>query len=344
MPTHSHPLIAVIIVGYQSIKDLPDCLDSIYASTYEHFQVFFVDNASADGSLEYVIKNYPKATAIDAGGNLGFAAGNTIGIKKALEAGADYCFLLNPDTVISKTCLEELSGASDGNTILQPLILLHENGQATDLVNTWGNPLHYLGFSYAGGNKESRPSGGGTDIALASGAAVLFPRQVFENIGYFDETFFMYHEDVDLSWRARLAGYQIRSLYAAQVWHKYTFSKNSRKFYFAERNRLLFIIKCYQLKTLLLILPIGLLTELFLLLYALTQKAFLAKLHSWGSVLVLLPRILKERKTVQKLRTLSDKQLYGLMSSNLQFSEVSSAPVRLYNILSRGYWALIRHL
>ncbi|MBU6389255.1 glycosyltransferase family 2 protein [Patescibacteria group bacterium] len=338
----SLPRIAVVIVGYNSRQYLPECLETLFASRYLPEKVFFLSNGSQDGSVEYIKENFPQVDVTEIEDNIGFAAGNNLLIQKALAFGVDAILLLNPDTVISATCLQLLARAYRPDTIWQPLVLLHEKDRKTKSVNSYGNPLHFLGFSYAGGNRQPMPAGRGGEITLASGAAVLIPRAVFERIGIFEECFFMYHEDVDFSWRARMSGYNIRSLYSAQVWHKYAYSRNSRKFYYVERNRLLFILKNYEIRTILFLLPFGILTELFLLLYSITQKAFWAKLFSWGGVIALLPYILKKRASVQRFRTMSDKNLARFMITNLRFSELKSWPVDLYNLLSKLYWVLIR--
>ena len=336
--------IAIIIVGFHSHDDLPDCFESISRSTLKPYELYFLENAINDGSAKYIKENYPETLVFQSEENLGFAGGNNFLLKKALKSDAEAFLLLNPDTILDPDCLSNLAKNFEAETILQPLILLYENGAATNLVNTWGNPLHYLGFSYAGGNKNPLPQGEGEEITLASGAAVLIPRQALEKAGFFDESFFLYHEDADLSWRFHIYGFKIRSIYSAKVWHKYEFSKNTAKFYYVERNRITLLIKNYQLRTLLLILPMLLLTESFLVLFSILSGWFPEKIKSYASVIQLLPTTLVSRKKIQRERVKSDKVLYKYLSTRLAFSELDSAPIKFYNILAKAYWGMVNKI
>ncbi|MFA6963148.1 MAG: glycosyltransferase family 2 protein [Patescibacteria group bacterium] len=333
-------MISVIIVGYNSKKHLRDCLESLFASKYKKFEVIFVDNNSQDGSINYIEKEYPRVKLIQGKKNLGFAGGNNLGIDTAVKNKSEYVFLLNPDTIIDPDCLGQLVEKADRNTILQPLILLHDGKRKTDLVNSAGNVLNFLGFSYCGDYKKNKSEiASDKDISVASGAAMLIPAEIIRKIGMFDESFFMYHEDVDLSWRARIAGYNIRLIKDAIVWHKYSFSKNKNKFFYAERNRLIFLFKNSQTKTLLLILPLLLLNEIFLLLYATIDGWFIAKIQSSVSFVQGLSSVLRARKKMKRAKT--DKDLKKHLSSKLSFSELDSPALRCYNILVDSYWKII---
>lgn len=341
-PTQPH--IAILIVGYNSRKDLDDCLGSIAESSYQNLSVYFLQNGPEDGSLNYTKEHFPEVIAEISPSNLGYAGGNNLLIEKALSSQADAIFLLNPDTVIDKDCLASLVAAYQPDEVLQPLVLLHEKGKKTSLVNTWGNPLHYLGISYAGGNRQPEPDGKGAEIAIASGAAMLIPRQVLEAAGPFDPSFFMYHEDVDLSWRCRMLGFSIRSLYAAKVWHKYEYSKNKKKFFFIERNRLLFMIKNYQAKTLALVFIPFIINELLTLLFSLKGGWTFYKIRSYGSVIVMMPQALKKRRQIQRLRLVSDKELAPFLTAALDFSEANIPGLSLYGSLLSAYWKIASKL
>ena len=259
-------MISIIIVGYNSLKYLDDCLSSLFESSYKNFEVIFVDNNSKDSSMSFIKKAFSTVEIIESKKNLGFAGGNNLGIKKALKNKSEYIFLLNPDTIIDKDCLEKLINKADDRTILQPLILLHENSKKTNLINTTGGYLNFLGFSYCSDYRLDKKMAKEKDIAIASGAAVFIPAEILRKIGLFDESFFMYHEDVDLFWRARLFGHNIKLLPNALVWHKYSFSKNNKKIFYVERNRLLFLYKNFELKYWILILPIFIFNEIIVVL------------------------------------------------------------------------------
>jgi len=334
-------MIAIIIVGYKSKKDLPDCLESIYTSSYKDFQVFFVDN-SADGSCDYVRKHFPKVKIVDNDQNLGYAGGNNLLMNLAAKAGAEYFFLLNADTIIEKDCLQKLVNGADKKTILQPLLLLYRDGQKTDLINTDGNYLNFLGFSYCdnlGKNKsQAKPAG---SIPLASGAAMFLPVQVFEKIGNFDQSYFIYHEDADLSIRARLAGFDIKLMPSSILWHKYSFSKHKSKFFYAERNRLKFLLKNFSLKYLILVFPAFLITEIMMILYSIAGGWVVEKFKGYAEVLKLLGPTLTERKKIVKIRKITDRELKNSIGPWLRFSELSNPLISVYNLFLVLWWYLV---
>lgn len=273
-------MISIIIVGYNSKKYLDECLSSIFASTFKKFEVIFVDNCSKDGSVNYIKNNFPNVSVIENATNSGFTGGNNIGIQRAIENGSDYVFILNPDTVIDKNCLEILAKNADNKTIAQPLILLHENGEKTDLINTTGNYLNFLGISYCNNYRKPSSVAIDQDIPLASGAAALIPINAIKKAGMFDESFFMYHEDVDLFWRMRMAGYNIGLITSALVWHKYSFSKNKNKLFYVERNRIKFLLKNFNPWYWILIFPIFVVNEFLILIYSLKDGWFKLKIKS----------------------------------------------------------------
>ncbi len=332
-------MIAVIIVGYNNKKDLEDCLKSIAQSTYKKYKIIYVDNGSVDGSAEYV-KKFHRGVVVIKNKNTGYAGGNNIGVRYALGAlKSDYIFILNPDTVVEKNCFKTLLKHRDKRTILQPLILLNKNGRTTQLINTAGNYLNFLGFSYCGMYRKRASQAESSDVVVASGADVLVPTSVFKKVGYFDESFFMYHEDVDFFWRARRAGFNIRLVANAFVWHKYSFSKNKNKMFYAERNRLLFLYKNFSLKYRLLILPITAVNELAMLFYALFNGWLTKKIRSYTSAFAIILKRANKRKLPYK-----ESNLKKFLSAPLQFSEINSILFRPYNVLLKTYWRLIKWL
>jgi len=333
-------MVSIIIVGYNSEKYLKECLESVFASSYNKFEVIFVDNNSQDNSKEYIEKNFPRVNLINSKDNLGFAGGNNIGIKKAISDKSDYIFLLNPDTIIDQNCLGKLVEKADGETILQPLILLHDGKQKTDLINSAGNILNFLGFSYCGSYKKKRSEIiSDKDIPVASGAAMFIPVKIIKKIGAFDESFFMYHEDVDLSWRAMIAGHNIRLTRDSLIWHKYSFSRNKNKMFYTERNRILFIIKNFSLRHLLLTAPMQLIITLALLLYFASDGIILSWFRIQFAVIKSLPALLQEKRKI--IKTIPPQDLRRFLSGSLNFSELNSRPFRVLDKASTIYWKLI---
>jgi hypothetical protein len=332
-------MISIIIVGYNSKRYLEDCLSGIFASTYKNFEVTLVDNNSTDETVKFAKKHYPTVKIIKNNDNLGFTGGNNMGITEALENKSDYFFLLNPDTIIEKNCLKILVERANQKTILQPLILLHQENVKTEMVNTSGGVINFLGFSYCDGYKDHQKKySRDKKITVGSGAALFIPSAVFKRIGLLDESFFMYHEDVDFCWRARLAGFNIQLIPKAKVWHKYSFSVNKKKFFYTERNRLMFLVKNFSFKYLCLIFPMMVINEILIIIYSIFGLWFFQKISSYLSFFRYLPRIIAERS---KSSRISEKKLKTYISHQLSFSEFSSFLFYPYNIILSLYWRLI---
>jgi GT2 family glycosyltransferase len=335
---------AVVIVGYNSLKYLDDSLGSLFKSEGAKFDIIYVDNNSTDNSVEYIIKHYPKITLIINEENVGFAQANNIGIEKAIEQGADNVLIINPDTYTAPDCLKLLQQQANDTTILQPLILL-QTDKRTSKVNTSGGTLNFMGFSYCSDYKaESSTVTGRGIMPIASGAAMLLPTAMLKKIGLFDDQLFMYHEDVDLAWRARIAGYDIKLVPEAQVWHKYTFGRNDSKFFYVERNRLLFIWKNFGLRFRLLTLPAFLINELALLVFFTLQRNLDVKLKSYVGVWKLLHHVQKSRKKLEKIRKKTDRELVKYLGAEMDFAEMKIPLLGLYSKLLVIYWQLISRL
>ncbi len=341
--TKSSKKIAIIIVGYNSHKYLKDCLSSIKKSVFKNYFIIFVDNHSQDESVEFIRKNFPKIRIIQNSKNLGFAQGNNIGTKEAIRQKADFVFLLNPDTILDSQCLQKLIEKADNQTILQPQVLLYHKGKKTNMINTAGNALNYLGFSYCGDyKKQARQFKKDKEISLASGSALFIPIPIIEKIDLFERNFFMYHEDVDFCWRARLANFGIKLIPKAVVWHKYVFLKNKMKMFYSERNRLLFIFKNFSLKTILLFLLMGIINEVLVCVYALWNGWLMEKLSSYYSIFLLLDDLLKWRARIDRIRKKTDGEMKQYLNSKIIFEEVELPANKIYNSLLNTYWKIIK--
>jgi len=337
-------MISIIIVGYNGRSYIDDCLSSINASSYKHLRIIFVDNASVDYSATHIKRKFPKVILLESRRNLGFAGGNNLGIKKAIDLGTDYVFLLNQDTIIDKECLNSLIKKADQNTILQPLILLYENGKQTKLINTTGNYLNFLGIGFCRDYRKNMDDAIEEEIPTASGAAVLIPLKALKEVGTFDELFFMYYEDVDLFWRMRLHGYSIKLIPEAKVWHKYSFGSNKNKLYFAERNRLLFMLKNFSSKYLLVISPAFVVNELCTIAYAAISGWGIKKIMSYYSIISIRREIFDYRKINSEIISETAPSLKKYIGPDVTFSEVNSIFLRPYARLVKTYYQIIYDL
>ena len=337
--------VGIIILTYNCEDRIERCLKSVLNQSYSNITVYLVDNDSHDKTLERVA-NYRDVVVIKNQSNTGFALGNNIGMRRALSDGCDSVFLLNDDAYIENDTIEKLISCLSGRKkvgAIQPVLLLHDDKK---VINSFGNAVHYLGFGYAGGYKQSihALASAPTDIPFATGAAVLYTKDALLDVEMFDEVFFMYHEDLDICWRMRSRGWDVALCKESRAYHEYSFSKGVKKYYFMERNRLIFLLKNFSLRYLLLILPIFLLTEVGLDLFSLKNGFGKQRVKAWLYFTKSKHRkqIFEARRIIQKNRTVSEKNLVKYLTDEIISQEVDSLFTRLGNRLFKAYFKLIR--
>jgi len=320
--------VAVIILSYNGReKYLPDCLSSLAATNYpqKSLKVLIVDNASSDDSADYVKNNYPEFTLIQNSKNLGFTEGNNIGYEWAAEQGVDYLVLLNQDTIVDPKWLNHMVEDAERRDVgaVQAKLMLHPE---TNLLNSYGNAIQFLGFGYCNNYRQlDKPATEPFEVPYPSGAACLLKMSALAKTGLFYTRLFAYHEDVDLGWKLRLAGYKVLLEPKAVVYHKYSFGKAKYKFYYLERNRYFVTLKNYKLATLIIFFPAFIIMELGMIFYAIKGGWFKEKLKGWGSLLSQLPAILSDRfKTQFKLRQVKDKEILRLYTGSIRFQDVKN--------------------
>jgi N-acetylglucosaminyl-diphospho-decaprenol L-rhamnosyltransferase len=329
--------VAVVTVLYRCEKYMPGLLASIAEVDYprDRLELHLVDNGAGEGSLAAARREIarlgerlPPVVVHEPGGNLGFAAGNNLGLRAAVERGVDYAFLLNPDATFEPPALRAAVAVAEGRAdvgAVQSLLVL---GDAPEQVNTSGNHIHFLGFGYVGGYLSARAavSSEPRDIAFASGACVLLPVPVLKRVGLFDETLWLYHEDLDLGWRIRVAGLRSLVAPASVCRHHYEFSRATSKWYWMERNRWIVVLKNYRLATLLLLLPALLLADLGLLVMAARAGWLGAKLRSLGWFLrpSAWRYLWRGRHAVAAIRRVPDRELLRHFTAVIDFPDLRS--------------------
>ena len=193
-----------------------------------------------------VRERFPSVEVVEAGQNLGFGAGVNRGIRRALEKGAEFVYLLNPDARVTPEFLVEAvaeMARDESVAAVQSLLLLEPDGA---FIDSAGNTIHFLGLRLLrrciGGLERRRPPSR-AEIAFASGAAVLLRLSALATVGTMAEELFLYCEDMDLCWRLRLAGHAIRLAPRSVVLHRHEFSRNRDKYFLLERNRWLVLLR-----------------------------------------------------------------------------------------------------
>jgi GT2 family glycosyltransferase len=347
--------VAIILGNYKNYNDKywPECLASLRAlEFFGEIKLYIYDNETSEESFAALKKQAPEAVIARNEINDGFAKGNNDCIKLALADGCDYFFCLNTDTVVAPHCVSEMvkKFAADKNigAVQARMMLWPEK----DKINSLGNITHFLGFGYSLGYQQAYPDSrlsaraASTVIGYPSGAAVMFSREILEKVGLFDEEFWMYNEDQDLGWRIWLAGYSCNLAEDAVVYHKYEFSRSITKYYWMDRNRIIAILKNYQLPTLILLLPAFIIMEMGLLLFAykggwLEEKLrvyqYFGKMDFWR-------RLREKRRIARQMRERSDQFILGIMTGEIWYQEVGDWKLRLANPVFRAYFWILKML
>lgn len=340
--------IAVIILSYNGRKYLPDCLSSLSVTDYPQklLKVLIIDNNSTDDSVDYIKENYPEIELIQNTKNVGFTVGNNIGYDWAVGQGIDYLVLLNQDTIVEPQWLNCLVATAQRHDVaaVQAKLMLHPE---TNLLNSYGNAIQYLGFGYCNNYRQlDKPGTEPFEVPYPSGAACLLKMSALAKTGLFYSRLFAYHEDLDLGWKLRLAGYKVLFEPKALVYHKYNFSKAKYKFFYLERNRYFVTLKNYKLATLIIFAPPFIAMELGMIFFALKGGWIKEKLKGYGSLLVQLPAILADRWQTQfKLRRVKDREILRLFTGSIKFQEVKN-PVLVFivNPLMEVYFWLAKKI
>jgi GT2 family glycosyltransferase len=335
--------VSVVIVTHEHAGAIAATIGALLRELTADDELIVVDNASSDGTADVVAGAAPIARLLRQGENIGFPAAANAG---AALAEGDLIVLLNPDTVVApgwgaaiRRPLEDRRGWSAWQGLVTT--------SGGERVNSAEGVVHFTGISWAGGDGQpvaaapSQPR----EVAFASGACLAIPAAVWAECGGLDGDFFLYHEDVDLSLRLRLAGGVVGVEPAARADHDYAFAKGALKWRLLERNRWATIVRTYPGALLAVTLPALLATELALVVVAATGGWLGQKLLAWGDVLRSLPRLLRERREIQARRTISARAFSGHMTADLDSQHLGRAARSPgLNRALRLYWRAARAL
>lgn len=304
----NRPLVYVLVINWNGVQHLQECLDSLIAVTYPNVRFLFIDNASTDGSVQFVNTHYSadarvEILALDT--NLGWAGGNNAGMERALAAGADYVFLLNNDTAVAGDVLDALVDMAERRPqagALAPRMLMFD---CPEILNSIGLECSAIGAAWDRGIgrldherwHEERP------VLGACGGAAFFKAEALRQTGLLSTDFEIYLDDLDMCLQMWQAGYEVWTCPSAVVRHKFSATTGAgawarRKYFLNTRNRILLMLRNF---------PVIWLPYAFLL-YGLGECRALARaalcrewwramahVRSWTSIFSYMPAALRER-------------------------------------------------
>ena len=219
-----NPAVSIVVLNWNGKQLTLDCVDSLLALNYENVSIIVVDNHSSDDSVDAVRQRYGDGvTLIENDANLGFAGGNNVGVRHALDRGADAVLLLNNDTIVSAGLLDALVaglGDDDAIGIVGPKIYYAEPPDQIwfaggEVFLSRGTARHIGIREHDSGQYQQAH-----DVDYVTGCALLARREVFEKVGFLDEGYLAYYEDTDFCMRARRAGYRVRYIPEGVLWHR----------------------------------------------------------------------------------------------------------------------------
>jgi GT2 family glycosyltransferase len=326
------PLVSIIVVNWNGLKYLEECLSSLERQTWSEREIIVVDNGSTDGSVEFIrawATGCARAQGIYLNENTGFCRANNLAFEKAR---GQWIALLNNDAVAEPTWLEELIRRADEASrigMLGSKILFFD---PPGVIDKAGHLIYWDGQNRGRGTMEKDVGQyeKAEEILWPDACAALYHRKVFEETGGFDESFFAFGDDADLGMRARLLGWKAWYVPTAVVRHRHSATAGAYsplKIMLVERNRLLLAIKSFPL-LLLLQNPYWSLRRFGWHAYAALKmrgsagrfvhsvgwgRVLLNMAWSYGSAAKLLPRMLSQRWRVQKTKRLSNMQIMDLL-------------------------------
>ena len=327
------PHVSVIVVNWNGLAYLPECLESLARQSYAALEIVVVDNGSTDGSVEYLrAQHAPSVRLVESPANTGFAGGNNLGIRASKGA---YVALINNDAAAAPGWVEALVAAAEAD----PRV-----GMCASRIYVWDQPgiIDGAGLLVSGdgiGRGRGRLEADCAEFEreeealLPSGCAALYRRAMLDEIGLFDEDFFAYCEDTDLGLRGRIAGWRCRYVPGAVVRHRYSGSTAPHspfKAFQVERNRIWVVVKCFPPSLVATSCVYTLVRYALQLGAAVSGRGAAARLaerqspvavavillRAWWAALARLPEMLRRRRGIQSTRRISRGEWTRLLRAN----------------------------
>jgi GT2 family glycosyltransferase len=280
---NNYPLVSLIVVSFNQIDSIDDCLNSLLGQSYPNYEIIVYDNASSDGTPEYIAQNFPHIQLLRGMDNVGFGGA----LNNAAEsAKGKYLGFVNDDAYVTPTWLDPLVELLETDQTIGCAgaeLLCAENH---NLVLCHGNGIHLSGITYVRDRGNIAKPANPLEVGAISGAAFMMSRELFVKIGGFESIFFLYYEDTDLSLRIRLLGKRCMVVPGAVVYHNCESLFSIRKIFYLERNRYLSLFTLMDIKMLVLMAPSMFVFELISWGYCLLRgkDALASKARAWADI------------------------------------------------------------
>jgi len=335
------PTVSAVVLAYRDEPWLEDCVQALLNSEGVDVEVVLVDNGCTDGAVDR-LEPTPGVVVVRPGRNLGFAGGCNAG---AAVASGEFLALINGDLIVDPDALAELVpfARKPEIGIAQPSIRLSDD--ATRL-NSDGNEVHFLGFSWCGSfgesaTKRSAPRA----ITSAMGAAMLLRRKLWDELGGFEPRYFAFHEDVELCRRCWHRGLELVNVPSAVAIHRYEFGREPSKLYHSERNRLLFVLTAYEARTLFVLALPFIAMELAAFVGSVLTRTAGKKVAGWMWLLRNRRWVARRRRQLQAERVVPDTRLAHLFATRLNAGNYPLPGwLRPLDALLAAYWSVARRL
>lgn len=316
------PLLSVVIVAYEHADEVRTCLQSLEQGGIDDLEILVIDNSPSSSVVGMIPQEYADVQFYREGFNDGYAGGNNRGLA---YARGKYVLVLNPDTIVEQNALRELVHCVERHPgDLVTAKLLGGDGR----INACGNEMHPTGITTCRGLGDAPEMWrGDVEVPLVSGAAVLAGRETWELLEGFDERYFLYMEDADLSLRARFLGRKVWCAADAVIFHNYALNLTPDKYYFLVRNRWMTIVKHWSAKALVQRLALMVAVEELTWIFALVKgPQFLSS--EWRAYHWLWKNrryLLEERAKARLIHTVREEEVWAWLDGGLPFAQLRNS-------------------
>ena len=331
----SNSLVSIVILNYNSGDLLIDCVQSVFNTSYDNIEVIVVDNASKDQSHIRCKEKFDVIKLIENKENFGYCEGNNVGLR---QVKGEYVVILNPDTIVSPNWITELIKGykKNGEGLYQPKILsLYEK----NVIQSTGNMLHIFGFGFARdkGVKDMQQKKEIEQIGYASGTCLFTSQGVLKKTGLLDSFLFLYHDDLDLGWRAAQIGIKSYFVPTSTIYHveSYSLRWGSRKFFWLERNRRYCLLTHYSKSTYKKISFFLFLVDLMIWIFYLSKGFLGSKIKAELDIIKNRNFISQKYQEIENKKTVSDKELIKLFPDEIFVPKNVSGEIgsRSFNVI-----------